>query len=181
MLRTILLAITCVLMVSAAADESFVSDDFDVPAMLETDRLRLRMLTVNDVVKDYDAVVSSTDHLQATYSNGSRWPIGLTLEQNLIDLGWHQKEFQSRTSFAYTVVSRNEERVLGCLYIYPFGKGGYDARVTMWVRADMLEAGLDQHLFHSVKTWIAEDWPFDKVAYPGRNMPFDEFNRLRNL
>lgn len=163
------------------ADEPFIPENFDVPAVLETDRIRLRMLTVNDVVKDYDAVVSSTDHLQATFSNGSGWPIGLTLEQNLVELEWHQKEFQRKTSFAFTVVSLDEKRVLGCVYILPFDVGGYGARVTMWARADMLDAGLDQHLFNSVKSWIAEEWPFDKVAYPGRDMPFVEYNDLRNL
>jgi hypothetical protein len=152
----------------AMADEPFIPENFVVPAVLETDRIRLRMLTVNDVVKDYDAVVSSADHLQATFSNGSGWPAGLTLEQNLVDLGWHQKEFQSKTSFAFTVVSLDEKRVLGCVYILPFRSGGHGAQVTMWARADMLDTGLDQHLFNSVKSWIAEEWPFDKVAYPGR-------------
>ena len=43
-----------------------VPKDFQVPEVLETDRLRLRMLTVNDVVKDYDAVMTSIEHLQKT-------------------------------------------------------------------------------------------------------------------
>lgn len=162
------------------ANVTFIPASFSIPADLETERIRLRMLTVNDVVKDYDAVVSSTDHLQATFSNGSSWPIGLTLEQNFIDLGWHQKEFQRRSSFAYTVVSLDEKRVLGCLYVHAFNAGGYDAEITLWVRTDMLETGLDQHLFESVKNWIARDWPFNKVAYPGRDMPFSEFNVLRS-
>ena len=34
-----------------------VPDDFEVPAVLEHPRFRQRMLTVNDFVKDYDAVV----------------------------------------------------------------------------------------------------------------------------
>ncbi len=179
-MRRLAMLATCWLFITPAmAEAPFVPEDFVVPGVLETDRVRLRMLTVNDVVKDYDAVVSSTDHLQATFSNGSQWPVGLTLEQNLIDLGWHQKEFQIRSSFTYTVVSLDEERVLGCLYIYPFDKDGYDARASMWVRADMLESGLDQHLYEAVKTWISKDWPFAKVAYPGREMPFEEFNRLR--
>jgi len=178
MLRVALFGLACLLTVTASG-EPLVSTDFDVPQVLETDRLRLRMLTVNDVVKDYDAVVSSTDHLQATFSNSS-WPIGLTLEQNLIDLGWHQKEFQQRSSFAYTVVSLDESRVLGCLYIYPFKIGGYDARATMWVRADMLDKGLDQHLYESVKKWLADDWPFEKVAYPRRDLSLEDYNKLRN-
>ena len=170
-----------ILQVPTLAQESFVPDDFDVPEVLETERFRIRVLTVNDVVKDYDAVMSSVDHLQATYSNGREWPIGLTFEQDLIDLGWHQKEFQLRSSFTYTVVSLDEERVLGCIYIFPFRKGGYDARATMWVREDVLETGLDQGLYQTVKTWLEEDWPFTEIAYPGRDMSFDEYNRLRDL
>ena len=95
----------------------FVDPEFKVPETLETDRFRLRMLTVNDVVKDYDAVITSKEHIHDIWGPG--WPEGLTLEQNLIDLGWHQKEFQRRKSFAYTVVALDESRVLGCVYIYP--------------------------------------------------------------
>lgn len=77
-------------------------------------------MTVNDVIKDYDAVMSSLNHLQGIFGPNSTWPeADLTLEQDLIDLGWHQKEFQIRSSFAYTVVSPDETRVLGCLYIFP--------------------------------------------------------------
>ena len=163
MLRIALFGLACLLAVPASS-EQFVPADFDVPKVLETDRVRLRMLTVNDVVRDYDAVVSSTDHLQETLSFGS-WPIGLTLEQNLIDLGWHQKEFQQRTSFAYTVVSLDEDIVLGCLYINPFTIGGYDAIARMWVRTDMLDAGLDQHLYETVKKWLAEEWHIHVATY----------------
>lgn len=40
----------------------FVPREYGVPESLEVDEFRLRMLTVNDVVKDYDAVMSSVDH-----------------------------------------------------------------------------------------------------------------------
>ena len=74
------------------------------------------MLTVNGVVRDYDAVVSSLNHLDGSFEPGSQWPSAdLTLEQNLIGLGWHQKEFQRRTTFAYTIVSLDESIILGCL------------------------------------------------------------------
>lgn len=42
----------------------FLPKDFMIPQQLETNRLRLRMLKVSDIVKDYDAVMSSIDHLQ---------------------------------------------------------------------------------------------------------------------
>jgi len=43
---------------------NLVPKDFQVPEVLETDWLRLRMLTVSDIVKDYDAVMTSIEHLQ---------------------------------------------------------------------------------------------------------------------
>lgn len=82
----------------------FVPTMFQVPARLETPGLELRMLTMNDVMKDFDAVIMSTTHLRGIFGRGS-WPQGLTLEQNLIDPGWHEKEFQERTSFAHTVLN----------------------------------------------------------------------------
>jgi len=137
------------------------------------------MLTVNDVVKDYEAVMTSIAHLQEMYPFSS-WPShDLTLEQDLIDLGWHQKEFQRRTSFAYTVVSLDESEVLGCLYINPTTKEDYEASITMWVRASVLEKGLDPILFETVHQWIAEQWPFRKVAYPGREIEWEEWSAMK--
>ena len=48
-----------------------VPDDFDVSEVLEHPRFRLRMLSVNDLVKDYDAVMSSVEHLRTTFSRES--------------------------------------------------------------------------------------------------------------
>jgi hypothetical protein len=50
----------------------FVPTEFAVPGTLETDEFRLRMLTVNDVVKDYDAVMTSVEHL---IDNLARWNV----------------------------------------------------------------------------------------------------------
>ena len=96
----------------AQSPTPFVPKEFKIPEKLETKEFRLRMLTVNDVVKDYDAVMTSVDHLRSVWPGGS-WPDGLTFEQDLIDLGWHQKEFQRRRSFAYTVVTPSESKVTG--------------------------------------------------------------------
>lgn len=146
----------------------FVPKDFAVPPSLETDEFRLRMLTVHDVVKDYDAVMSSVAHCKTIW--GGKWPDGLTLEQNLVDLGWHQKEFQTRRSFAYTVVSLDESAVLGCVYILPTQRRGYDAEVYLWARQSALASGLEDRLYAAVKAWVASAWPFASVSYPGRSM-----------
>ena len=157
--------------------KSFVADDFVVPEGLQTSEFRLRMLTVNDLVKDYDAVMSSVEHLKSVWPY-SEWPEGLTLEQDLIDLGWHQKEFLNRTSFAYTLVSLDEETVTGCVYINPTRAEGYDSEVYLWVRTSELNNGLDTRLFDAVKCWLADDWPFENAAFPGREIDWKTWASL---
>ena len=158
----------------------FVPAEFKIPDTLETSHFRARMLTINDVVKDYDAVMTSIDHLQGVFGPKSKWPSkDLTFEQDLIDLGWHQKEFQTRRSFAYTVVSLDESQVIGCLYINPTTKSDYEASVIMWVRTSVLNNGVDTILFNSVKQWIKGTWPFKKVAYPGREIKWEEWYSLK--
>lgn len=158
----------------------FLPIDFKVPTILKTDRILLRMLKISDVVKDYDAVMSSVEHIQKTepFGPNRRWPKGLTLEQNLIDLGWHQKEFQMKTSFAYTVMNHDESQCQGCIYIEPSSNPDYDALVFLWVRQSQVEFGLDSHLFESVKKWVSEDWPFNNVAFPGREISWEDWNKL---
>mgnify|MGYP001812299824 FL=1 len=136
------------------------------------------MLTVNDVVKDYDAVMSSAEHLKTIWPD-SGWPDGLTLEQNLIDLGWHQKEFQRRSSFAYTVVTPDETRVIGCVYIEPTNKSGFDAEVYFWRREGGIGSPPDAKLNEVVRAWLAEEWPFENVAFPGRSIDWKAWNATR--
>jgi hypothetical protein len=157
----------------------FIPSDFTVPEKLETEEFRLRMLTVHDVVKDYDAVMTSVDHLKTIWPGG-KWPGGLTLEENLIDLGWHQKEFQTRRSFAYTVVTPSESMVIGCVYIEPTHKVGYDAVVYLWARQSELAGGLETHLHDAVKSWIANEWPFKSVAFPGRDIAWEAWKSIPN-
>jgi hypothetical protein len=156
-----------------------VPDSFDVPELLETARMRIRPMTINDAVKDYAAVMESEERLRTLNGPGGDWPHGLTLEQNIIDLGWHQREFQSRTSFAYTVVDLDEAQVLGCIYIDPTRKPGYDAEITLWVRQSRVQEGLDEHLFETVSSWIEECWPLKRPAYPGRLISFENWQAIQ--
>ena len=161
----------------AQSSHPFVDPEFEVPGTLETDGFRLRMLTVNDVVKDFDAVTTSKEHLHDIWAPG--WPEDLTLEQNLIDLGWHQKEFQRRRSFAYTVVALDESQVLGCVYINPTRKSGYDAVVYLWARQSELASGMETELKAAVKTWLAAKWPFKNPALPGTDISTEEWEKLK--
>jgi hypothetical protein len=68
-----------------------VPHDFEVPTGLEHERFRLRMLSVDDVVKDFDAICDRVDH-----RGEPQLPFVETVAENLVDLGWHQKEFELR-------------------------------------------------------------------------------------
>jgi hypothetical protein len=156
--------------------KSFVPNKFKIPEILETRKFRIRMLTVNDVAKDYEAIMKSIDHLQGIFGPNSIWPVSdLTLEEDLISIGLHQKEFQERSSFTYTVMDLEEKKCLGCVYIMPSDSKLYDAMVVMWTRKSELKSGLDKILFSTVKKWISQKWHFKKVAYPGRTMTWDKF------
>jgi hypothetical protein len=140
---------------------TFVPDDFAVPAGLEHERFRLRMLSIDDVVKDFDALNDRVNR------EGERQPPFVeTVRENLIDLGWHEKEFLVRRSFAYTMVAPDESQVLGCVYVDP--SETHDARVWMWVRRNAWEDGLDPVLEATVREWIARDWPFENVDWGKR-------------
>jgi hypothetical protein len=138
-----------------------VPESFAVPASLEHERFRLRMLSVDDVVKDFDAICDRVDR------DGNREPPFVeTVRENLVDLGWHQKEFELRRSFAYTVVAPDESQVLGCVYLNP--SETHDVRVRMWVRRSAWDDGLDPVLEATVREWVATDWPFTRVDWADR-------------
>jgi hypothetical protein len=92
-----------------------------------------------------------------------------TRDENLVDLGWHQREFEFRRSFVYTVVAPDESRVLGCVYLYPDEDADVDVDVRMWVRRDAWEAGLDPELERAVKDWLDEAWPFERIRFRERD------------
>jgi hypothetical protein len=157
----------------------FLLPDFEVPELLETSRFRLRPLTIHDLVRDYDAVMTSREHLWEQFGQAWRWPPEhLTLEQDLIDLAWHQKEAQRRSSFAYVVMRPDERVQLGCVYIVPSHKPGVDAAAALWVRASEMAGDLDDVLHVTVRGWLADSWPFARVAWPGRELPWDAYEAL---
>jgi len=145
----------------------------DVPQRFETERFHIRPLTVEDAERDYAAVTQNRERLRGTFGPADRWPsAALTLEQNRIDVAWHQKEFQRRDAFTYAIVDRDEAVELGCLYVQPTGAPEYEAAVYFWVAERAVNRGLTGAIETAIRTWIAETWPFQSLAYPGRDIPW---------
>jgi len=42
-----------------------------------------------------------------------------------------------------------------------------------------LDQGFDAILFNTIKEWVDNEWPFKKVAYPGREISWEEWGLLK--
>ncbi len=153
----------------------FLPRDFVVPAVVDAGAFRLRPITIHDAFRDYDAVMSSREHLWTRFGEAWGWPAAdLSLEQNIVDLGWHQKEFQLRSSFDYVVASPDGARQLGCVYVDPPDDEGVDAGVWYWARASELASGLEDRLAAFLPGWLADAWRFRCVSINGRRTRLPE-------
>ena len=148
---------------------SIIPNEFNAPTEYITEKFVLRPLTIEYAEEDYEVVMSSVDHLYKLMDN-SEWPKGLSLQENLIDLGWHQREFTLGHSFAYTVLSPESNKIIGCCYIYPSADTQYEVQVFFWIKENLLRDGLEPELGITIKSWLEESWPFKTFDFPGRNI-----------
>jgi hypothetical protein len=145
----------------------FVPGDFAIPAGLSSDLFVLEPLDVRHNESDHAAWTSSIDHIKATPGFAGRsWPKPMSLAENAADLERHARDFAGRTGFAYTVLDPGSGEVIGCVYIYPPRRDGYDVDVRSWVSADRAE--LDKPLHDEVWRWLSEAWPFRRPDYAER-------------
>jgi len=158
--------------------KEFVAEDFKVPIYLETDLFKLLVLRPEYTDIDYDAVMSSKTRLRSVFSKSSEWPRDeMTLEENRVDLIRHEKEFTTREAFAFSVLSIDGKQCLGCLYINPPKVREFDCEVYLWVRDENLD--LDDALYATVKKWLHDDWPFEQIGFPGREIPWSEWESFK--
>lgn len=145
----------------------FVPDSFHVPLKLTTERFRLEPLGAQHNERDHNAWMSSIEHIRNTPGfpkSKSNWPSAMPLETNLSDLNRHSEDFAARQGFTYSVL--DGDQVIGCVYIYPSEKDGFDVDVSSWVIAS--RADLDKHLWETISDWLSEVWPFSSTFYESR-------------
>lgn len=158
---------------------SFVPTDFTVPILVETADFKIVPLGPDLAKVDFDAYMSSIEHLQKTFTRSTDWPHkGISDTDAMRDMEAEQGRFRKRTSFAYAVLTPDGRRERGCVYVYPSTVNGYDAVVKMWVTKEEYEAGFDAKLYAWVVNWMRKDWPFAKVAYPGRAIEWSAWDSI---
>ncbi len=120
--------------------------------------------------------MSSIDIIKATRGGGAGWPgSAMTREQDHRDLGWHDMEFETRSSFAYVAWSLDKNEYLGCFYFYPPGTRGEQSKnaevdVSFWVTQKAYDAGYYPKLYEVIKDFLKQ-WPFEKVSFTNEVIP----------
>lgn len=164
---------------NAGQKPPFVAAGFHVPVSAQAPGFRIVPLSPALAKIDFDAYMSSIEHLQKTFSRSDKWPHkDISAADAVQDMENEQARFQGRKSFAYAVLTPDGRRERGCVYVSPSPVAGYDAVVRMWVTKADHEAGFDAELFKWVTGWIQAEWPFRNVAYPGRGIEWARWDAM---
>ena len=165
--------------IAASPGPAFIPADFDPPTFVEAQGFNLVPLGPDVVEQDYAAYMSSIEHLQQTFTRSTGWPrADLTLADSMVDMETEAARFAARESFAYGVLTPDGQYELGSVYVRPSPVPGYDAVVSLWVTKAQYDAGFDAVLYRWTRDWVAREWPFAKVAYPGREIAWDEWDAM---
>lgn len=159
--------------------DAFVPGDFDVPTRVEAEGFTVVPLGPELVEIDYEAYMSSIEHLQQTFTRSTGWPTAdIDAAAAMADMENEERRFLARESFAYAVLTPDGTRERGCVYVRPSSKVGYDAEVRLWVTKTEYDAGFDAELERWAEDWVAARWPFERVAWPGRAIPWETWDTL---
>lgn len=149
----------------------------DVPRELAYENLRAGALSREDLADDVAGINASLDLIRRT--RGGKWPTeAVTEDYNYVDLVWHECEFRDHSSFTY-VLRDSDGGYLGCCYLYPLGGRtpltdevlAHDVDVSWWVTPPAYEAGVYALTYHALRTWLADDLPFESPYFSNREIP----------
>lgn len=103
----------------------------DIPREVDFGDIHLTPLTADEAEEDYDAVMTSVAELQGLFGD---WPEGLTPDDNLLDLCWHDREFTLRRSFSW-IIRDALGTYLGCVYLFPRPGTRGEVDAAAWLRS----------------------------------------------
>lgn len=129
----------------------------DLPRDFALGAYRLTPLTHAQVEEDYAAVMATAPLFGDFFGE---WPEGLTLEENLIDLAWHDREFTTRRSFSW-ILRDGAGTYLGCFYIAPQIGARGRATAALWLCNIPDRHAVCQSLKADLSAWMASHLPSD--------------------
>lgn len=133
-----------------------------LPRDVDLSPFALTPLTMAQVDEDFAAVTGAAHVLGGLWGT---WPEGLTREDDLIDLAWHDREFSLGRSFSW-IVRDGEGNYIGCAYLFPDPGARGSAQVVTWLcdlpdrvaRLDALNAALAGWFDRVLPAGIALRW-----------------------
>lgn len=115
---------------------------------------------------DYQAVISYRDRLQRELQWGDWPPENFTLEENRADLRRHHEEFLRGEAFAYTVLSPDRTKCLGCFYVERCVEIE-GAQLAFWLIDEKID--IEGLLLSRVLRWLRDDWSIQRIVLPFRD------------
>jgi hypothetical protein len=149
---------------------------FEPPRELTYADVRASTLTREDLGDDVAGINASLELIRRTRGG---WPSeAVTVEDDYVDLVWHELEFRERTSFAY-VLRRADGRYLGCAYLYPMGRRvtlsdelvRHDVDASWWVTTEAYEQGWYGKVYEALGAWLASEFPFTNPYFSNAEIP----------
>ncbi|MDG2219887.1 MAG: hypothetical protein P8L85_00805 [Rubripirellula sp.] len=134
-----------------------------IPEPLTTERFVLEPLAPRHAVLDFAAFMSCRARLRTELQWGEWPPADFTLELNRADLGEHYEEFVRREAFAYTVLSVDRERCLGCVYLERCVEIG-GCQLAYWVIDDAINR--EAELVDQMLRWVHQQWAIERLLLP---------------
>ena len=106
-----------------------IPNDFIIPSHVEFQISNMFTVTLSPLDRtlsneDYKLIMSNKNHLKGLFGKLDDWWPSDTLSEreNYEALLWHEKQFQERKSFAFSI--KLDGQYIGCIYIY-----GLDERI----------------------------------------------------
>jgi hypothetical protein len=162
-----------------AALAQLVPDSFQVPVSYTGADYQLVPLGPAVAELDYKAYMSSIDHIRKT--QGGNWPRpGLTMDDQAKDMAGEKSQWDGRKSFPFAILTPDGTKELGCFYLRPSQKEGYDVIATFWVTQEAFDKGFEDQLQKDMKAWLAKSWPFRAPAWRGREITAEAWRALPN-
>jgi hypothetical protein len=159
---------------------------FIPPTELRASAFQLQVLSPSYAAEDFEAVVASASDIRNVFGLSNEWPSeSISFKENLADLQRHEIEFRERKAFAYSMLDPSGKQYLGCVYIRPLEsntdpdlrKTLFDAQVFFWLSSLHCQTNVEQTLV-ALKSWLAQVWPFRRVAFPGREINWKRWERM---
>jgi hypothetical protein len=151
------------------------------PFTRRTSRVQIAPVAPRTAALDYEAYMSSVDHLARNFwggvdhdeaSSGDPWWFGtgiwptpdLTPDAGNLDAMGCWTMHGRNQAYSFAALTPDGTKQLGCTYFWSMdGDDPYEAANRLWVRESELATDLDRHLLEETLAWVEEEWEFNRI------------------